>query len=151
VEIAKDTFIPLEDLIAHHLDTLFPGMHVVSHNLFRVTRDADFEVSDETEDLLAQSRMSCVARRFGEVVRLEVDADIEAGIRERLIDWLDVAPEPGVRRGRMLDLTDLWQIVGIEDHSELRQQSWTPQTHPPSASELTTPTRRRTSSPRCAT
>ena len=44
VEIAKDTFIPLEDIIARHLDTLFPGMEVVSHDLFRVTRDADFEI-----------------------------------------------------------------------------------------------------------
>jgi polyphosphate kinase len=130
VEIAKDTFIPLEDLIAHHLDTLFPGMHVVSHNLFRVTRDADFEVSDETEDLLAAVEDELRRRRFGEVVRLEVDADIEAGIRERLIDWLDVAPNQVYDEVGMLDLTDLWQIVGIEDHSELRQQSWTPQTHP---------------------
>jgi polyphosphate kinase len=130
VEIHKDTFIPLEDMIAHHLDTLFPGMEVVSHNLFRVTRDADFEVSDETDDLLAAVEDELRRRRFGEVVRLEVGADIEAPMRERLIDWLDVAPNQVYDEAGMLDLTDLWQIVGIEDHSELRQQSWTPQTHP---------------------
>jgi polyphosphate kinase len=130
VEISKDTFIPLEDLIAHHLQTLFPGMEVVSHNLFRVTRDADFEVSEETEDLLAAVEDELRRRRFGEVVRLEVGADIDAGTRERLIDWLDVAPNQVYDEVGMLDLTDLWQIVGIEDHSELRQSSWTPQTHP---------------------
>jgi polyphosphate kinase len=130
VEIEKDTFIPLEDLIAHHLDTLFPGMEVVSHNLFRVTRDADFEVSDETDDLLAAVEDELRRRRFGEVVRLEVGADVDAGTRERLIDWLDVAPNQVYDEIGMLDLTDLWQIVGIEDHLELRQQSWTPQTHP---------------------
>jgi polyphosphate kinase len=130
VEIEPDTFIPLEDLIAHHLDKLFPGMEVVSHNLFRVTRDADFEVSDETEDLLAAVEDELRRRRFGEVVRLEVGADIETGMRERLIDWLDVAPNQVYDEAGMLDLTDLWQIVGIEDHSELRQQPWTPQTHP---------------------
>ena len=130
VEIEKDTFIPLENLIAYQLDTLFPGMEVVSHNLFRVTRDADFEVSEETEDLLAAVEDELRRRRFGEVVRLEVGADIEAGMRERLIDWLDVAPNQVYDEVGMLDLSDLWQIVGIENHSELRQQPWTPQTHP---------------------
>jgi polyphosphate kinase len=130
VEIEKDTFIPLEDLIARHLDALFPGMEVVSHNLFRVTRDADFEVSDETDDLLAAVEDELRRRRFGEVVRLEVGADIEAGMRERLIDWLDIAPNQVYDEIGMLDLTDLWQLVGIEEHSDLRQQPWTPQTHP---------------------
>jgi polyphosphate kinase len=130
VEIEKDTFIPLEDLIAFHLDTLFPGMEVVSHNLFRVTRDADFEVSDETEDLLAAVEDELRRRRFGEVVRLEVAADIEPAARERLIDWLNVTPNEVYDEVGMLDLTDLWQIVAIEDHSELRQQPWTPLTHP---------------------
>jgi polyphosphate kinase len=130
VEIEKDTFIPLEDLIAHHLQTLFPGMEVVSHHLFRVTRDADFEVSDETDDLLAAVEDELRRRRFGEVVRLEVGAEIDPGTRERLIDWLDVAPNQVYDEVGMLDLTDLWQIVGIEDHLELRQPSWTPQTHP---------------------
>ncbi len=51
-EISKDTFVPLEDIIAANLDALFPGMDIVSYDLFRVTRDADFEVSDEADDLL---------------------------------------------------------------------------------------------------
>ena len=51
VEISKDTFIPLEDIIANHLIALFPGMEILSYDLFRVTRDADFEVSDEGDDL----------------------------------------------------------------------------------------------------
>ena len=130
VEIVKDTFIPLEDLIARHLDTLFPGMEVVSHNLFRVTRDADFEVSDETDDLLAAVETELRRRRFGEVVRLEVEEGIEAGMLERLIDWLDLAPNQVFDVPGLLDFTDLWQIVGVEDHSELRQEPWTPQTHP---------------------
>ena len=74
VEIAQGTFIPLEDIIARHLDTLFPGMEIVSHDLFRVTRDADFEVSDEADDLLRAVEDELRRRRFGEVVRLEVGA-----------------------------------------------------------------------------
>ena len=74
VEISKDTFVPLEDIIARHLDALFPGMEIVSYDLFRVTRDADFEVSDEADDLLQAVEDELRRRRFGEVVRLEVGA-----------------------------------------------------------------------------
>ncbi|HEX3802970.1 MAG TPA: polyphosphate kinase 1 [Solirubrobacteraceae bacterium] len=130
VEIEKDTFIPLEDIIARHLDTLFPGMEVVSHNLFRVTRDADFDISDEADDLLAAVEDELRRRRFGEVIRLEVGADIEAGMRERLIDWLGLVDNQIYDQHGLLDLSDLWQIVGIEGHSDLRQTPWTPLTHP---------------------
>src|SRR6202000_2595052 len=90
VEITKDTFIPLEDIIAQHLDALFPGMDILSWDLFRVTRDADFEVSDEADDLLQAVEDELRRRRFGEVVRLEVGAAMDATLRARLIDWLGV-------------------------------------------------------------
>ena len=77
VEIEKDTFIPIEDIIAEHLDALFPGMDIISHSLFRVTRDADFEISDEADDLLRAVEDELRRRRFGEVVRLEVGADMD--------------------------------------------------------------------------
>ena len=53
------TFVPLESLIAEHLDALFPGMEIVDYDVFRVTRDADFEVDDEADDLLRPSSRSC--------------------------------------------------------------------------------------------
>ena len=130
VEISKDTFIPLEEVIARHLDALFPGMEIVSHNLFRVTRDADFEISDGADDLMQAVEDELRRRRFGEVVRVEVGADIEPDMRERLIDWLGVSPGQVYDQPGMLDLTDLWQIVGIDGHSDLRQTPWTPITHP---------------------
>ncbi len=130
VEIAKDTFVPLEDIIAEHLDSLFPGMEVVSHSLFRVTRDADFDISDEADDLLAAVEDELRRRRFGEVVRLEVSSDIEPNMRERLVEWLELVDNQIYNEHGMLDLSDLWQIVGIEGHPELRQRSWTPLTHP---------------------
>src|SRR6201999_2462437 len=88
VEISKDTFIPLEDIIAEHLDALFPGMEIISHDLFRVTRDADFEISDEADDLLRAVENELRRRRFGEVVRLEVSATMDPELRTRLLDWL---------------------------------------------------------------
>jgi polyphosphate kinase len=130
VEIAKDTFIPLEDVIAAHLDDLFPGMDIMSWDLFRVTRDADFEVSDEADDLLQAVEDELRRRRFGEVVRLEVGAGMDPALRGRLIDWLGVDEVQVYDVEGMLDLSDLWQIAGIEGHPDLRQQPWTPVTHP---------------------
>src|SRR4051794_36361961 len=76
----ETTFVPLEQVIADHLDALFPGMEIVDHGFFRVTRDADFEVSDEADDLLQAVEAELRRRRFGEVVRVE----IAAGMNEAL-------------------------------------------------------------------
>jgi polyphosphate kinase len=130
VEVGKETFVPLEDIIARHLHLLFPGMEVVSHNLFRVTRDADFDVSDEADDLLAAIEDELRRRRFGEVVRLEFGAAIEPAMRDRLVEWLDLADNQIYSQSGLLDLSDLWQIVGLSGYSELRQSPWTPVTHP---------------------
>src|SRR5579875_3267484 len=78
-------FVLLEDLIAHHLDVLFPGMHVRDSYLFRVTRDADLDLQeDEADDLLRAIESELRRRRFGEPVRLE----IERGMPEYLRDFL---------------------------------------------------------------
>ena len=130
VEIAKDTFIPLEDIIARHLDALFPGMQVISHDLFRVTRDADFEVSDEANDLLQAVEDELRRRRFGEVVRLEVSASMDPALRNRLIEWLDVDEVQVYDVEGLLDLGDLMQLASIKDRPDLRWPNWTPVTQP---------------------
>ncbi len=130
VEISKNTFIPLEDVIARHLDSLFPGMEIISHDLFRVTRDADFEVSDEADDLLAEVEAELRRRRFGEVVRLEVGSGMDPALRSNLIEWLGVSDLQVYDVDGLLDLGDLWQIAGVESSPELRQTPWTPLTHP---------------------
>ncbi|MBV9467031.1 MAG: polyphosphate kinase 1 [Solirubrobacterales bacterium] len=135
VEITKDTFIPLEEIIAANLGALFPGMEIVSFDLFRVTRDADFEVSDEADDLLQAVEDELRRRRFGEVVRLEVGASMEPALRTRLIEWLAVDEVQVYDVDGLLDLGDLWELAGLEGHSELRQAPWTPLTHPAFRSE----------------
>jgi polyphosphate kinase len=130
VEIEKDTFIPLEDIIARHLDALFPGMQILSHDLFRVTRDADFEVSDEADDLLQAVEDELRRRRFGEVVRLEVGAGMDPALRTRLIEWLNVDEGQVYDVDGLLDLGDLWQIAAVKDHPDIRWPSWTPVTAP---------------------
>jgi polyphosphate kinase len=117
VEISKNTFVPLEDIIASHLDVLFPGMEIISYDLFRVTRDADFEVNDEADDLLAAVEDELRRRRFGEVVRLEVGASMDPELREKLIEWLSVENIQVYDVDGPLDLSDLFEIVGLDtDH-----------------------------------
>ncbi len=128
VEISQDTFIPLENIIAEHLDALFPGMEILSYDLFRVTRDADFEVSDEANDLLQAVEDELRRRRFGEVVRLEVGASMDPALRTRLIEWLGVDEIQVYDVDGLLDMGDLWQIASIEGHSHLRWDGWTPVT-----------------------
>lgn len=130
VEIERNTFIPLEDIMARHLDALFPGMEILSHDLFRVTRDADFEISDEADDLLQAVEDELRRRRFGEVVRLEVGAGMDPALRTRLIEWLDVDEVQVYDVDGLLDLGDLWQIAGIKDPPDIRWPGWTPVTQP---------------------
>jgi len=77
----NEVFVPLEEAIAANLDALFPGAEVIDHGYFRVTRDADFTISDEADDLLQAVQDELRRRRFGEVVRLEVAAGMNAKLR----------------------------------------------------------------------
>ena len=130
VEIEGGTFIPLEDVIARHLDQLFPGTEVLSHDMFRVARDADFTVSDEADDLVRAVEDELRRRRFGEVVRLEVGAGMAPRMRSRLVQWLDVEERQVYDVEGLLDLADLWQIHEVDGHRELRDEPWTPVTRP---------------------
>jgi polyphosphate kinase len=130
VEISKGTFIPLEDVIARHLDVLFPGMEILSYDLFRVTRDADFEVSDEADDLLQAVEDELRRRRFGEVVRLEVGASMDPELRAKLIEWLHVDELQVYDVEGLLDLSDLDQLTEGDVHPDLRWPPWTPVSNP---------------------
>jgi polyphosphate kinase len=124
------TFVPLEDLIACNLDSLFPGMEIVDHAVFRVTRDADFTVSDEADDLVRAVEDELRRRRFGEVVRVEVDAGMSATMREQITSSLAAEEEDVFEIPGLLDLHDLWDIVKVSGHADLRDRSWTPVTQP---------------------
>ena len=130
IQIAPQTFVPIEDVIARHLERLFPGMEVVSHAMFRVTRDADFTVSDDALDLVQAVEDELRRRRFGEVVRLEVSADMDPHMRDMLIHWLEVEERQVYDVEGLIDLGDLWELHGIEGHRDLRDQAWVPVIHP---------------------
>lgn len=128
-------FVPLEQVIAAQLDSLFPGMEILDHGIFRVTRDADFEVSDEADDLLRAVEAELRRRRFGEVVRVEVDAGMDPELRRYLTEALEVEERQVYDIDGLLDCQDLWQIVGLPGHAELRDPPWTPVSQPRRADE----------------
>ncbi len=114
--------LPLENVIAHFLDVLFPGMEIVERSAFRVTRDADFEVSDEADDLLEAVEDELRRRRFGHVVRLEVSSSTSRAMRERLQQGLGAADDQVYEIHGMLDLADLDQLVAL-DRPDLKYES----------------------------
>jgi polyphosphate kinase len=124
------SFVVLEDLIANHLDQLFPGMEILEYDMFRVTRDADFTVSDEADDLLQAVEAELRRRRFGEVVRLELGAGMSRRMRDGLIEALDVEPEDVLEIPGFLDLADLMDLASVPGHAHLRYPPWTPVTQP---------------------
>ena len=124
------TFLPLEDLIAAHLPQLFPGLDVVSHHLFRVTRNADVEVEeDRDEDLLQALERELSRRRFGPAVRLEVTETMDPQILEVLLSEMEMSPEDVLHVPGLLDLTALWAIYDL-DRPELKDEPFVPATHP---------------------
>jgi polyphosphate kinase len=128
--IGDHAFVPLAEVIARHLDELFPGMEILRHDYFRVTRDADFTVSDEADDLVRAVEDELRRRRFGEVVRLEVGASMDADMRAYLIEQLGVDEGEVVDVDGQLDLEDLWELYDVEGFRELRDPPWSPVTQP---------------------
>jgi polyphosphate kinase len=109
----------LENVIGHYLDRLFPGMEILESSVFRVTRDADFEVSDEADDLLEAVELELQRRRFGDVVRVEVSSSTSQAMVERLCQGLLAAPDQVYEIHGPLDLADLDELLDL-DRPELK-------------------------------
>ena len=123
--------MPLEEAIAANLDALFPGTEVVDHGYFRVTRDADFTISDEADDLLQAVQDELRRRRFGEVVRLEIAAGMNPKLREQLIDALRLEDREVYDVDGLIDLgRPRRRRRRLRRHPELRYEPWTPVTQP---------------------
>ena len=98
-------------MIAHFLDRLFPGMEIVERSVFRVTRDADFEVSDDADDLLEAVEQELQRRRFGDAVRLEISSSTSRAMLERLQQGLGVGDDQVYEIHGLLDLAELEQLL----------------------------------------
>ena len=125
------TFVPLEEVIAGNLDALFPGTEVIDYGFFKVTRDADFTVSDEADDLLLAVQDELRRRRFGEVLRLEISAGMNPKLRAQLTEALKIEEREVYETEGPLDLADLGDLVdATSGYADLRFQPWNPVTQP---------------------
>ncbi len=133
-------YLPLEDLVGAHLGQLFPGMEIMGHHAFRITRFSDLEIAptEEPEDLLAMIEEQVFQRRFGEVVRLEVQRGMPEQLRTLLLEELRETEDPEMaplterevhEPGRLLDLGDLHALASL-DLPELRDPTFVPVTLP---------------------
>jgi polyphosphate kinase len=122
-------FVPIEQMLAAHLDSLFPGMEILSHHVFRVTRDADMDVEeDEAEDLLEAIETVLVRRRrAASPVRLEVDGSITEEVRGLLLRELELDPDDVYEVRDLLDLGSLSSLAAL-DRPELKDEPFTPLT-----------------------
>ena len=119
-----DRFVPLEEVIAAHLDQLFPGMEVQEHHAFRVTRNADLsDALDEADDLLSAVEYELRRRRFGRATRLEVDASMTDEVLDLLIGEFDLDPSAVYVARTPLDPTSFNEIADIE-RPALRWPEW---------------------------
>jgi polyphosphate kinase len=129
MEAEPGRFVPLEEVIAAHLDLLFPGMEVIAHHAFRVTRNEDLEVEeDDAENLLKALEKELLRRKFGPPVRLEVEASIDEDVLDLLVSELGVRADEVIRLKGPLDLRSLNEIADL-DRPELRYDPFVPGTH----------------------
>ena len=128
IEAAR--YVTLEDLMANHLGDLFPGMEIVEHHVFRVTRNEDVEIEeDETENLIKALEKELLRRRFGPPIRLEISDDMDEVTLGLLVRELDVTEQEVFRLPAPLDLGGLFDLARL-DRPELHYPTYVPTTPP---------------------
>lgn len=128
IEVSPQRFVPLEDVIAGHLDMLFPGMDIVQNHTFRVTRNEDLDVEeDDAENLLQALERELMRRRFGPPVRLEVETSIDPHVLKLLISELGVSENEVFRLNGPLDLRSLDEVAKL-NRDDLKSPAFVPRT-----------------------
>ena len=123
-------FVPVEDVIAANLEQLFPGMEILEHHAFRVTRNADFELDDDvTEDLMQAIEEELNKRRFSPAVRLEIEEDMSHYVLNLLQRELEVGDQDVHALPGPLHLGGLWDLYKL-DRPDLKDETFSPVTQP---------------------
>jgi polyphosphate kinase len=120
-----------KDLIVEKIGRFFPGVEVLSANVFRITRNADIERNEEeADDLLEMIEEELRERRFAEVVRLEIDKDMPKDVKEYLFRHLKVEKKYVFEMDGPIGLADVMQLAKIDGFNHLKSELWTPALHP---------------------
>ena len=121
-------FIAIEDLISHHIGELFPGMEVLEHHEFRITRNEDVEIDeDESENLIQALERELLRRRFGPPIRLEITDDMDEVTLDLLVKELGITDQEVYRLPAPLGLNGLFQLADL-DRPDLKYSKQVPLT-----------------------
>jgi len=132
VELGNNTYIPIETLIAEHIEDLFPGYSLIKYSSFRVTRNADMEIEEEeADDFMEILEEGLKLRRKGEMVRLEVGSNGDDEIINSFNRHTNVYKDDIYRFHTFINLSSLWQIVGNKDFAHLSLPPFKPKLLPP--------------------
>ena len=132
VELGHNTYIPIETLLAEHIEDLFPGYSLIKYSSFRVTRNADMEIEEEeADDFMEILEEGLKLRRKGELVRLEVGSNIDEEVINFFNRHTNVYKDDIYRFHTFLNLSSLWQIVGNKDFAHLCLAPFKPKLLPP--------------------
>ena len=114
-QLSSVRFIALEDLISNHLGHLFPGMEIIEHHAFRVTRNEDVQIDeDETENLIQVLEKGLLRRRFGPPIRLEISQEMDSVTLDLLVRELDITDQEVYRLPEPLHLGGLFALSGMK-------------------------------------
>ena len=127
----RERFVPVESVVAAHLASLFPGMEILGHYPFRVTRSADQALEEEeAEDLLeAMEELLHARHRFSRAVRLEIDRSMPDEVRDLLVKQMQLSDDLVYVHHGLLAHGGLWGVYGL-DRPELKDEPWIPPTQP---------------------
>ncbi|MDX2254242.1 MAG: polyphosphate kinase 1 [Pseudanabaenaceae cyanobacterium bins.39] len=138
-ETDEHTFVPLEQVISHNLEALFPGMEICNYYAFRITRDAELDIEEEeADDLISALQEELRKQKFGAVVRMEIDQNIPQEIRKKLIEQLGITEADVYDIPGLIGLGDLMAIAFLP-MPEHQDKPWKSVTHPrlrPSADSI---------------
>jgi len=127
----ETTLVSISDIIREKMDKFFPGLEIVSANIFRVTRNADLERNEEeADDLLEMIEDELRERRFSRVVRLEIDARTPASVKEYLLKNLKIKKEEMIEINGPVGLADCVQLYDLSGYDYLKFDLWVPALHP---------------------
>ena len=132
VELSNGTYVPIESLVAQHVEDLFPGYSLIKYAAFRVTRNADIAIEEEeADDFMEILEEGLKLRRKGEMVRLEVGSNADDEIINFFNRHTNVYKEDIYKFHTFLNLSSLWQIVGNKNFAHLLSPSFKPKSLPP--------------------
>lgn len=131
-EVSSNTYVPIESILHHHIEEIFPGYKLLASAPFRVTRNADLSIEEEeADDFMIMLEQGLQLRKKGALVRLQIQKGIDKQILEFLNSHMKIHPDDIYEYGTLLNLPSLWQIVGNKAFTRLLYPAYMPKLLPP--------------------